>query len=338
MIAKANESIKGLVNAKGLSGNQAGVALITVLFVFAIASVLAISIATASFYSTRLTGNHLDRTQLHNYLSAGEALAEVLLKDDWAHDKEANEFIDFAEEDWGKQLHSFSYSEGQVSLKINDLQGRFNLNSVVKNGKKNDIGYDRFRLLLSGLNIDVTIANKLLDWIDDNQSTTGSGAEDIVYLGVEAPYRTGDWRMLSVSELRLLEGLDVDDYLKLLPHVSVLSSDQGINVNTASAEVLRSLSSKLSAAASEQLVETLKRSPIKSPDDLKKLDELFGIEIKTNGLSAFSEYYEVAIEATYLGKNKRMLSIVQRSQDDGSVRVEARNFGIPFKSKKYTDK
>ncbi len=69
------------------------------------------------------------------------------------------------------------------------------------------------------------------------------GAEDQVYTSQTPPYRTGNWPMMSPSELMNLPGFGADRYRKIAPYVTALptanSDDQHLH---RAALVLESLS------------------------------------------------------------------------------------------------
>ncbi|CUA51891.1 type II secretion protein EtpK [Escherichia coli] len=94
-----------------------------------------------------------------------------------------------------------------------------------------------FQQLLINLQVDIIQARQvtaaLRDWIDRDDEPVKGGAEDEVYMGMEPPYLAASQPMQDVSELRLIRGIDVRLYRKLLPYVCVLpTSDLSVNVNT----------------------------------------------------------------------------------------------------------
>ena len=73
------------------------------------------------------------------------------------------------------------------------------------------------------------------------------GAEDSVYTSQTPPYRTGNWPMMSPSELMNMPGFGADRYRKIAPYVTALpTATAKINVCTAPAPVLESLADNLS--------------------------------------------------------------------------------------------
>jgi general secretion pathway protein K len=146
--------------------------------------------------------------------------------------------------------------QGAVMGKIEDLQGRFNVNNLIdQNGEIDQTVFEQFRRLLQVLELDPKFAGLTADWIDaDQDAGFPDGAEDSIYTGFTPSYRTYNRPLSNVSELAALDGMDKASYDRLLPHVTALPGRTSINVNTASAEVLMSLDENLDASTVEGLI------------------------------------------------------------------------------------
>ncbi len=106
---------------------QRGVALVTALLVVALATVAAVAMASRQQLDVRRTANLLQGDQAYVYAQAVEDWARVVLK----RDAEDNQ-IDKLDDDWAQRLSPIVVPGGQVDGFIIDLQGRFNLNNLVK--------------------------------------------------------------------------------------------------------------------------------------------------------------------------------------------------------------
>jgi general secretion pathway protein K len=120
------------------------------------------------------------------------------------------------------------------------MQGRFNLNSLVKtDGTPDPVTVAAFQQLLASLGIEPKWAGYIVDWIDpDIVPSNPDGAEDSVYLGQAPPYRTPNMYITSATELLALPGFGHDRYKLLAPYVTALPIDAKINVCTAPGKVL----------------------------------------------------------------------------------------------------
>ncbi|MFZ3183320.1 MAG: type II secretion system minor pseudopilin GspK, partial [Pseudomonas sp.] len=235
---------------------QRGVALITVLLVVAIATVVTAGMIARQQLSIRSSSNQLSARQAWHYALGGEALAQAILARDLKQGGKQSPPVDHLREAWARKQAPFDVDEGRISLQIEDLAGRFNLNSLVVNREVIPQARKRFERLLRNLQIDPQYAARLVDWLDEGQEPSGaSGAEDNQYLLLQPPYRTGNRRLQDVSELRLLLELSERDYRRLQPYVSALPADTKLNVNTASALVLSTLSDTLSLQQAQELVQ-----------------------------------------------------------------------------------
>lgn len=227
---------------------QRGVALITALLVIALVTAAAVAMATRQQLDIRRTANTLQRDQAYVYAEGAEIMARaVLAKDDPT--------IDEKEEHWAQSGVTIPFQGGLLTGTLEDLQGRFNVNNVVKGVMKYQPDVDRFARLLAILKAksppgdDVwknaepaDLANAVADWIDgDSNVTTPGGAEDSDYLQLERPYRAGNAPMSATSELLLVRGFTPAIYREVAPYVTALPDRTLLNVNTARFDVLRAL-------------------------------------------------------------------------------------------------
>jgi general secretion pathway protein K len=107
---------------------------------------------------------------------------------------------------------------------------------------------EQFQRLLVSVGVEAKWAGMARDWIDQDE-TVGNpdGAEDSVYTSQTPPYRTGNWPMMSPSELMNLPGFGAERYQKIAPYVTALpNASLKINICTAPALVLESLVEGLS--------------------------------------------------------------------------------------------
>jgi hypothetical protein len=84
------------------------------------------------------------------------------------------------------------------------------------------------------------MARNLLDYIDTDDTAISGRKENDYYLGLTPQYLAPNRPLLSVEEIALIEGFDVQIAQAMKPYVTVhpLTGGPGINVNTAPAHVL----------------------------------------------------------------------------------------------------
>jgi general secretion pathway protein K len=127
-----------------------------------------------------------------------------------------------------------------LTASLEDMQGRFNINLLVKpDGTADPVMVTAFEQLLANLGIEPKWAGYLVDWIDpDIVPSNPEGAEDSVYLGQTPPYRTPNMYVTSTSELLALPGFGRERYQKLAPFITALPYGTALNICTAPGAVL----------------------------------------------------------------------------------------------------
>ncbi len=304
---------------------QRGVALITVLLVVALVTVVCAGLIARQQLSIRSSANQLHVRQAWHYALGGEILAKALLRRDLQQGNPRAP-VDHLAEAWARPLPPFALDEGgEVRVRISDPSGRFNLNSLVRQGQANEAAVAQFRRLLRILQIEAPYAERLLDWLDADQEASGAqGAEDNQYLLAQPAYRTANRLLGDPSELRLLLEMSEADYRRLLPFVTALPADATLNVNTADARVLASLADGLPLASAQALVEG--RGSRGYADVASFLAKLPGLTIQSQGLAVGSQYFQVFSEVSLGDRRQLLLSTLQRASD-GQVYVLARDLG-----------
>lgn len=145
---------------------------------------------------------------------------------------------------------------GTLELAIEDAGSRLDLNALFADGAPRDALTEIYLIeLLDKLILDMDVpvqeksyeprdlAQNLIDWIDADDVRLRGGPEDAYYLEQTPPYRAANRPLLSVDELRLVEGFDARLVEALRPYVSVhpLVGGDGVNPNTAPSYVLAAL-------------------------------------------------------------------------------------------------
>lgn len=297
---------------------QSGIALITALLVLAIAVVLAASLAQEGAFSLRRTENLLHHGQGAAYLQGAE---------DWAHQILARDSrdVDHLGEPWATPLPPIPVEGGDISGRLVDLQGRFNLNALLGGENKADpLMQQRLGCLLRNGGIDRPEAalDALADWQDADGEVRPQGAEDGVYQGLERPYRTGNQPLQSAGELVLVQGFTPEAVRRLKPLLAALPADATLNINTAPVEVLACLGEGLTAESWRPFIEARQKEPLKKVDDLLSQDAFQGL-VDPKGLGVTSKVFLLEAEARIGRTVTRRYSVLMRD-DQGTVRVLSR--------------
>ena len=238
------------------------------MLVVTLATILAVGMTSRQQIDIRRTGNILNLEQLRIYLMAVEDHADPLLAKYWKD----IEFISQEEYEKYTAISDFGYQEQieggylKVSLSF-DEQGRFNINSLLKNGAANAERVAQFRRLLHHLEIDNPPVDAIIDWLDSNADIAyPDGAEDNFYLALEQPYRSADRAMADISELMLVKGVDQEMFNKLSPYITVLPEGSRMNINWMGSEQFMSLHVDITQEDADRLIEERDSDSFKSVD------------------------------------------------------------------------
>ena len=305
-----------------LKYQERGVALITVMLILALATILAVSMSSRQQLDIHRSANVFNFEQAYQYVLGAESWAKQILKRDFDDNK-----IDSLDDDWARVLPPLPIEGGQMSGQIEDLQARFNLNNLVQNGKPNKLYVERFKRLLRNIELNEDMAMMIVDWVDSNEQTGFTGAEDNEYLNSSPAYRTANQSMADVSELLLIKGVDFEAYEKLRPFVCVLKSETEINVNTASVEVLSSIVQDITLEDAKSLVEERNKEAHKKIEDFLQHPLLKQKKVKSEGLSVSSQYFQLNSTAQIERISVEYTTILQR-EADGTVKIIKRSRGV----------
>jgi general secretion pathway protein K len=220
---------------------QKGVALLVAIVLFALATTMAAAITYNKAMAARRAAATFTLEQALQAGRAAESLAAIVLEAD------ADEPQTSLDQDWAQPLGPIEI-EGTgvwIQAQVEDLSGRFNLNSVVTLDPTTNTyvadpdQVEVFRTLLRDLGIEDRYADLLVDWIDTDIAPNGSqGGEDTLYLSQVPPYRPPNTFITHASELLALPGFGAERYKKIAPYVTALPLDARVNVCTASGLVL----------------------------------------------------------------------------------------------------
>ncbi len=220
-----------------------GMAMLMALVMLSIASSLAAYIWYDSQLSVARIYNLKHAYQAKHYSQGMMLWASDILREDYAQDETQS---DSYSDPWLQGIQGMLVEDAILSGSLVGLNNRFNVNNLVVNGEVSPPHLAFFRRLLTTLEIDIGFAEKVIDWIDQDQIPMPNGAEDFIYLAKSPSYQTASKHFQHVKELALLDGLSQTEFRRLLPYVTVLPltgvTATKMNVNTMSPPLIKALS------------------------------------------------------------------------------------------------
>jgi general secretion pathway protein K len=345
------------------------VALIIALILVALATILATKLTFDGFLERRRAIGVMAAEQaLHFGLGAEALAADALSQDQQMSASQTTLTAPWAQPTQPLPITPQDDPEGEpigtLQGQVEDMQGRFNLNNLARviqgsgaanggptggspssgvlpsgstqtNGAQGPVQdpqpLEQFQRLLVSVGLEPKWAAIARDWIDaDDVPGSPDGAEDSIYTSQTPPYRTGNWPMMSPTELMNMPGFGADRYRKIAPFVTALpTATATINVCTAPSEVLESLAPSLNGEYGPQVL-TAGRKNGCFPDlnTFRTVVGAQGIAAISGRYGSTSNYFRLTTRIT-LGTTEFTLYSLLLRGNGGKVTPLLRSFGTP---------
>ncbi|SEA63048.1 general secretion pathway protein K [Desulfuromusa kysingii] len=282
-------------------------ALLLVLIIVTLLTAIMMELSYSTLIEQRLTETFRDSTRAYSLARGGITAGQTLITSD-------NNAYDAPSESWGSGISSYPVGEGFISLAIEDLGGKIAINTLVVGNNPQTVAVDRFYRLLAALEVEDPgeLTAAVIDWLDsgdtpyqqiqtDDLELTVSGAENIYYQSLATPYTCKNGSMDSLEELLLVKGFTPEVFKLVSPYLSA-DGIELVNINTAEAPVLMSLSADMSEQTIELIIDSRGNSPITTISALQTLlgeDQFSLIKTLANQglLGTTSSFYKITAEA-----------------------------------------
>ncbi|NLD36354.1 MAG: type II secretion system minor pseudopilin GspK [Desulfatiglans sp.] len=310
--------------------NNRGVALIITILMMAIIVVLTLHFNSSMRHELYGAVSSRDNILLGYIAKSGYNLAITLLKED---DPASDSFQD----DWallegGSALSEALFDGGRFQVKISDLSGRLQINSLVKQ----DGTYDEdqkdilLRLLISEpfeLEPEEAedIVDNIKDWIDRDDEPTRFGAEASYYQSLEKPYPCANSPLRSISEMIYIRGITgkllfgTRETPGLKEFITVFGDPGGrININTANRHILLALSEEMDTVMVDEII-TYRNNEDNDLTNPNWYKEALGADediIKPALITIKSSYFEILSTGIRDRALKELKAVVKRAQGD----------------------
>lgn len=279
---------------------QRGVALLSVLLVTALVTLIVSDMLARQRLSLASSANQLHQQQLWQLALSGEAWARQQLLAD-LRDADATGRVHLAQR-WAQGAHEFEIDDGHIRIRIDDLSGRLDLNSLRPDGDL--VLRARYQRLLALLG---------LPYHDPASLTPRFGP-----LGQALPFADS-------SELQRLVQVDSAVLRRLRPFVR--TREGPLNLNTAPAEVLAALEG-LDLSVARAIVRVRPASGYASVQAFMEQPLLQDRQVRSLGLGTGSEHFRATLDVELGGRRLRLVSDL-RTHADGRVEVLRRRLALP---------
>jgi type II secretory pathway component PulK len=303
-----------------------GIALILALLVLVILVVVILQMTASSLHNRTLAENHLSDLQNTYGARAGYQRALIFLQ----VDQEKAPDVDSLKERWASPIE-FDLGKAHVQVTVTDSERYINLSQLVnEKGEVIPAVASQLRRLVKVLRYTPDIADRIIDYIDAD--TKG-----------EFEARAKNDKLYNLEELLRIDGITPEivyggtvdgqerkglrDFLTIWPKMPLEGAPVGIvNINTASSEVLQSLSDEMTPAVADAIVawrtqaanntsgQPGQAGEFQKVEDLKRVPTMSdGIYTSIQGqIAVKSSTFEIRARGTVGKVEKAWVYVVQR--------------------------
>jgi general secretion pathway protein K len=301
--------------------DEAGIALLVVLLAITLLTIVVIEFTDAAQVETHLALSTRNALQATYLARSGVNVAEAIVIYD-AHLAAAGAAPkgDTLQDLWARPFPPLPIGDGTAAIRVRDEARFLNLNDMLSAGTIQAERKKVFERLFVSLAIDPRILAAIVDWMDEDgiPSVTPPGAEQPFYLSAPTPHRVRNGPLLTLRELLLVRGVTPAVLARLEPFVTVLPPDRfRVNINTAPAEVLRSLSDELrdDPGIVDRLIASRDIETFTSPSEA--LRSVTGLDKALGGSREFldtsSPYFRIEAVAEIDEVRRGIIEVVRRN-------------------------
>jgi general secretion pathway protein K len=217
----------------GGHGRLRGAALVLAMLVAALAATVAVALAAEQQRWFADVGNRRDQVQAQSLALAGVQWARQILNEDARGGP-----LDHLAEIWAYPLPATPIANGSIEGRIEDAQGRINLNNLALANAQGTTERMRMVQLLSARGADAALLDAIADWIDADASPRANGAEDAYYEQRSPTALPANMPLVRAAEMASVRGASAKAWAALADDVVALPAGAALNINTARPDVI----------------------------------------------------------------------------------------------------
>ncbi|HXW85666.1 MAG TPA: type II secretion system minor pseudopilin GspK [Candidatus Binataceae bacterium] len=315
-----------------LRQRERGVALLAVMMAIALITLIVVDFATTVVFARLSASNQANELRAYYLARSAIAVGLGLLAED-ERNKQATPSPtgvgggsqpDSLVDVWALPFPPMQVDGGTINLAVVDEARKIDINGLIdpQKGDINAVQLGIITRLFALLGINPQIIPSIVQWIlpASAQGLLGGAGLDF-YMQLRPPYSPRFSPMPTIGDLKMIAGIDEPTFLKLQPFVTV-QKETGINVNTASPEVLEAAEPEF--AEDPQLVKAIVLartiSPFAKLTDVQNL--LGGATFQTplaQVITTTSVYFTISGMGSYAGSRKLVHGVFERQPGAPSI-------------------
>ncbi len=302
-----------------------GIALLLALLVLTLLTALILEFDAEARREYREAAAFRDGYKADMLTRAAVKAARAVLMQDLLRERATGEKFDALTDIWAMPIKNYLIGDGTLTAQIEDERGKLNLNDLVATSggdieQKKKIA--RVRRLFELLQLNPTLVDALVDWLDQDDLPQPGGAESLYYQSQKPPYRAANGPLPALGELRLVKGFTPEIIERITRYVTVYPMEGGVlvNLNTADPIVIQTLDPRITQSMAMEIVQG---RPYKTKVDLDRIGSFQEIgQTMRNDYDVKSDYFSARLSITINETTKAALSILKRDPSKGDSTVE----------------
>lgn len=203
------------------------------------------------------------------------------------------------------------YPDIVLSGEIYDLQKKFNINNIIDK-KYHQNFLNLLQNLMEKKNHEYlkALLDNIYKWELPYQPQKGQN--EYISLYKKNTYNPAYQPLKSITELRLIKGVNKKNYDILLPYITALPEVTPVNINNAPKIILASLGNGLNEMQVNYILETRSQEAFKNNSQIRKV--LQKLNIPMNQITAESQYFLCVVRASSAELNLVKYVILKRNK------------------------
>ncbi|MFQ5432391.1 MAG: type II secretion system minor pseudopilin GspK [Nitrospinota bacterium] len=282
---------------RNIIGNENGAALIVTLLVIVIMTVTLTEFMYSTWVDRSLAAGFRDDVRAVAAVRAGVDAARAVIIEDKKEDIRNERIVDHLGEFWSQQSLPVPIGNTYAFVTITDESSKIDLNRLTE-GSRGEKLRPVFRRLLNILEMDDSIADAVIDWIDDDED---GFFENGYYMSLPAPYQCKNKKLDSLDEIKRIKGITPKVFNRLKNFVTIRSTGW-ININSAPVELIQALHEDISRSMAESVIEARRSAYFRSPVEIKNVSGFNSNDLYANIgsiIGVYGDSYAVSVVATF---------------------------------------